>query len=207
MRPAKKKTSRPKRLRRTPDAVRVEVLRAARKLLLKSGPEAITLPAVAKELGMSHGNITHHFGSVGALHASLVDQMAHEFAAAVSDAVAHLRDESADPIAVVNAVFDAFAAGGVGQLISWLASTSNMKALDPLFSTVTVAVRELAKGRPRRGEARKQSVQQNALALIAAALGDALIGARLHASVGLPAATLRKLAADEMVRRAFGPKT
>lgn len=200
---AAKQSIKARRQRRSPAAVRDAALQAARTLLLESGPESITLPAVAKQLGMSHGNITHHFGSVAALHASLVDQMARDFAAAVNNAVAQLRDDQADPVDVVDAVFGAFNNGGAGRLISWLASTANMSALEPLFSAVEKAVKELSKGAPRPGEQRKLSVRQNALVLLATALGNALIGDRLHAAVGLPRGTLSELSATDLVRRAY----
>jgi AcrR family transcriptional regulator len=199
----KKAKTTKKRLRRTPEAVRSAALQAARALLLKKGPEAITLPNVAKELGMAHGNITHHFGSVGAVHAALVDQMAQEFAMAVHGAVAQLRDENADPADVVDAVFDAFNHTGAGRLISWLASTNNMDALDPWFATVTRAVKELSKGVPKPGEQRRRAVKQNALVLLTTALGNALIGDRLHAAVGLPKGTLTELSAKDLIRRAY----
>jgi AcrR family transcriptional regulator len=201
-----KKKTKTKRLRRTPEAVRSAALQAARTLLLKIGPEAITLPAVAKELGMAHGNITHHFGSVGALHASLVDQMAQEFATAIHGAVTQMRDENADPVDVVDAVFDAFNDTGAGRLISWLASTNNMEALEPWFATVTRAVKELSKGVPKPGEQRQASVRQTALVLLSTALGNALIGDRLHAAVGLPKGSLTELSAKDLVRRAYPSK-
>ena len=70
-----------------------------------------------------------------------------------------------------------------------------MEALEPLFRTVAKIVRELSRGAPRPGEERELSVRQNALVLIATALGNALIGDRLHAAVGLPAGELNKLSA------------
>lgn len=199
----KKKAPATKRLRRTPEAVRSAALQAARALLLKIGPEAITLPSVAKELGMAHGNITHHFGSVGAVHAALVAQMAQEFATAVHGAVTQLRDENADPVDVVDAIFDAFNDTGAGRLISWLASTNNMDALEPWFATVSRAVKELSKGVPKPGEQRQASVRQTALVLLSTALGNALIGDRLHAAVGLPKGTLTELSAKDLMRRAY----
>ena len=201
--PTAKRLTKIKRQRRTPDIVRGAALDAARKLLLRSGPEAITLPAVAKALGMTHGNITHHFGSVGALHASLVDQMADELTNAVNGAVVQLRAEETDPIKVVDALFDAFSKNGAGRLISWLASTGSMEALEPLFTTVAKIVRELSRGAPRPGEERELSVRQNALVLISTALGNALIGERLHAAVGLPGGELNRLSAKDLVRRAY----
>jgi AcrR family transcriptional regulator len=201
--PAAKRTRKIKRQRRTPDAVRNAALLTARELLVASGPESITLPAVAKRLGMTHGNITHHFGSVGALHAALVAQIAQELTDAVNVAVLELRSEKSHTRNVVDALFDAFSRNGAGQLISWLASKGNAEALEPLFATISLAVRELSQGTPRPGEDRELSVRQNALVLIATALGNALIGDRLHVAVGLAAGTLNALSAQDIVRRAY----
>jgi AcrR family transcriptional regulator len=193
--------ARSKRKRRSPAAVRSATLHAGRALLFREGPAAITMPAVAKELGMSHGNLTHHFGSIGALQAALVDQMAQELATGVHTAVARLRDEKADPIDVVNAVFEAFSDGGAGQLISWLASTDNMDALKPLFKTIGKAVRELSAEREIPGNECASPTRQNALVLLATAIGNALIGERLHTAVGLPQGTLSRLSASDLIRR------
>jgi TetR/AcrR family transcriptional regulator, repressor for neighboring sulfatase len=201
--PLAKRTQKIKRQRRTPDAARNAALETARDLLVRAGPQALTLPAVAKRMGMTHGNITHHFGSVGALHAALVAQMAAELTLAVNGAVAQLRTQGADPIKIVDALFDAFSKDGAGRLVSWLASTGNMAALEPLFTTVAKIVRELSLGTPRPGEERELSVRQNALVLMATALGNALIGDRLHAAVGLPAGTLNELSAKDLTRRAY----
>jgi len=43
-----------KRRKRTPDEARDEALAAARRLLLDKGPNAVTLAAVGKALGMTH---------------------------------------------------------------------------------------------------------------------------------------------------------
>jgi TetR/AcrR family transcriptional regulator, repressor for neighboring sulfatase len=200
---ATKRIPKIKRRRRAPDVVRAAALEAARNLLLRLGPESVTLLAIAKELDMTHGNITHHFGSVSSLHASLVDQMADELTRNVNNAVTQLRTGETDPVRVVDALFDAFSKNGAGRLISWLASTGKLEALEPLFRTVAKIVRELSRGAPRPGEERELSVRQNALVLITTALGNALIGDRLHAAVGLPVGELNKLSARDLVRRAY----
>jgi hypothetical protein len=113
-----------------------------------------------------------------------------------------MRDEQADQLAVVNAVFDAFSDGGAGHLISWLASTDNMDALEPLFSTVAKAVRDLSRDAPDGNRGRSALVRQNALSLLSAALGNALIGPQLHSALGLAPHSLNKLSAKELVNRA-----
>jgi AcrR family transcriptional regulator len=42
---------------------RSAALEAARRLLIEQGPQAVTLKAVAAEIGKTHANLLHHFGS------------------------------------------------------------------------------------------------------------------------------------------------
>ena len=50
---------------------RSAALEAARRLLLEQGPQAVTLKAVAAEIGRTHANLLHHFGSAAGLQAEL----------------------------------------------------------------------------------------------------------------------------------------
>ena len=49
------------RRRRSPDEARREALVTARALLIEGGPNAVTLKAVADEIGVTHVNLIHHF--------------------------------------------------------------------------------------------------------------------------------------------------
>ena len=46
-------------------------LEAARGLLVESGPQAVTLKAVAGRIGRTHANLLHHFGSAAGLQKAL----------------------------------------------------------------------------------------------------------------------------------------
>ena len=74
-------------MRRTPEEARTLALASARRLLLAAGPDAITLQAVATDLGMSHTNLIHHFGSAAGLQSHLMRQMMSELTAAIESAV------------------------------------------------------------------------------------------------------------------------
>ena len=52
------------RRRLSPEASRQAALEAARELLIETGPQAVTLKAVAARVGRTHANLLHHFGSV-----------------------------------------------------------------------------------------------------------------------------------------------
>ncbi|MEZ4452293.1 MAG: helix-turn-helix domain-containing protein [Nannocystaceae bacterium] len=55
------------RRRRRPEEAREAILSAADRLLVAHGPEAVGLAAVAREVGVSHGLVTHYFGTFAGL--------------------------------------------------------------------------------------------------------------------------------------------
>lgn len=80
----------PSRRRRAPEQARQEILDAAERLVVAHGPDGVGLQAVAREAGVSHGLVTHYFGTYEALvarvleraNARLAEQVRAEFAAA-----------------------------------------------------------------------------------------------------------------------------
>jgi AcrR family transcriptional regulator len=59
------------RRRLSPEESRSAAIEAARRLLLERGPQAVTLKAVAAEVGRTHANLLHHFGSASGLQGEL----------------------------------------------------------------------------------------------------------------------------------------
>ncbi len=107
--------------RRRPEDVRTEALAIARRLLVRGGPGAVTFKAIGGEMGMSHANLIHHFGSAEGLQARLRAELVGEVAAVVRDLLeAHARGEAKDH-SIVDRVFDAYAGGGLGVLTAWSA--------------------------------------------------------------------------------------
>src|ERR1700722_18730394 len=99
------------RRRRVPAEVRSAALAEARRLLLAEGPDAVTLKAVAHELGMTHSNLLHHFGSAAELQSALMSAMVRDLNEALLDAVARIEDNADAPRLLVDRVFDAFDKG------------------------------------------------------------------------------------------------
>ena len=64
------------RKRLNPEESRSVALEAARRILLADGPQAVTLKAVAAEIGRTHANLLHHFGSAAGLQAELARSIA-----------------------------------------------------------------------------------------------------------------------------------
>lgn len=68
--------TRTKRLRRSPDEAREAILGAARERLQRHGLEGLKITDVARDAGMSHATLLHHFGSTDEMRRALVERMA-----------------------------------------------------------------------------------------------------------------------------------
>lgn len=55
------------RRRRTPEQAREEILDAAAELIARHGPDGVSLRRVAEAAGVTHGLVTHYFGTYRAL--------------------------------------------------------------------------------------------------------------------------------------------
>ena len=98
---------------------------------------------------------------------------------------------------VVDLAFDAFDREGAGALTSWMLLTGNEDALDPIIATIHEVVDEIAPGEAgHNGDV--MHVHKDTLGLVLLALGDALIGAGLAKSLGLPRDTARERAAANL---------
>jgi len=168
---------------------------AARALLLESGPQAVTLKAVAARIGRTHANLLHHFGSAAGLQKALVASLAEKVAAKIADAVIRSRETDHNPREVVDLTFDAFDKEGAGALASWMILTGNQDVLDPILEAIQKLVDMIGRDHPHEG----QSLQQETLHLVLMALGDALLGAPMAKALGLPRDTARALAAKAML--------
>jgi len=183
------------RRRRSAGEAKDEALAAARKLLIEHGPGAVTLKAVADELGMTHTNLLHHFGTAGELQSELMSLMVRDLAAALMDAVTHLRSDAAAPRVLVDMVFDAFDKGGAGTLAAWISLSGNLKYLEPVRAAVAELVRAIEekfvheKGDPHMG------VTSAVLFMALMAFGDSVIGQPLKDMLERERAAPRKVAA------------
>jgi AcrR family transcriptional regulator len=182
-----------RRRKRLGNEAREEGLAAARKLLLDGGPAAVTLANVGREIGMSHANVLHHFGSAAGLQSALMGSMISDLTAAIDDAVAALSSDSAAPRALVNRVFDAFDQGGAGQLAAWIAMSRDFGHLEPIREAVhslVIAFRD--KFVDEGADAR---VRAAVLMMAVCAFGDAVIGPHLRDMLGQNDDAMRNITA------------
>src|SRR3546814_16661435 len=86
----------------TPQESRDAALEAARALLLESGPQAVTLKAVAARIGRTHANLLHHFGSAAGLQKALIERMAGAITSTIREAALRARAVDQNPREVVD---------------------------------------------------------------------------------------------------------
>jgi TetR/AcrR family transcriptional regulator, repressor for neighboring sulfatase len=187
------KNSKGRRVRRTPEEARTLALASARRLLLADGPDAITLQSVATDLGMSHTNLIHHFGSAAGLQSELMRQMMSELTAAIESAVMRLRAGKGELRDFVDIVFDAFDRGGAGRLAAWIVLSGEATRLAPVGEVVRDYIDSVERGAGPGAQDVHQRVTSATLFVTMAALGDAIIGNHLRRMVGRERDAVRKI--------------
>jgi AcrR family transcriptional regulator len=184
-----------RRTRLSPEESRAAAIDAARRLLLERGPQAVTLKAVAAEIGRTHANLLHHFGSAAGLQSALARSIADSVTAGIAAAVERARRGEADARDIVDQTYDAFGREGAGALAAWMILTGDRDALNPILDSLQSLVAQLSVGHE------DHEVAQSTLGVVLGALGDALLGAPIADALGLPRDTARELAAERLRQR------
>ena len=183
------------RKRLSPRESRSAAIEAARRLLLEDGPQAVTLKAVAAEVGRTHANLLHHFGSAAGLQGELARSIAESVTSTIADAVEKARHGEADARDIVDRTFDVFDREGAGALAAWMILTGNRDALNAILESIRGLVAQLSIGHEER------HVAESTLTLVLNALGDSLLGAPIAQALALPRDTARELAAARLRHR------
>ncbi len=190
-----KNTSPVRRRRRAPEEARREAVASARALLLEGGATAVTLAAVAQDIGVTHTNLIHHFGSAAGLQSALMGSMVEDLTRALDRAVARLRTDEGAPMELVNAVFDAFDAGGAGKLAAWIVMSGDLSHLDPVRAAVRGLVEAIQEKLGDIDPADAPQVRDAVLFIALSAFGDALIGPPLRGMLDQDADAGRRVVA------------
>jgi hypothetical protein len=153
------------------------------------------LKAVAAEVGRTHANLLHHFGSAAGLQGALARSIADSVSAGIAAAVERARSGEADARDIVDQTFDAFGREGAGALAAWMILTGNRDALNQILDSLQALVAQLSVGHE------DHQVARSTLGLVLNALGDALLGPAIADALGLPRDTARELAAERLRQR------
>lgn len=171
---------------------RSAALDAARRLLVERGPQAVTLKAVAAEVGRTHANLLHHFGSAAGLQMELARSLADRVTGKIAEAVERARLHETDPREIVDKTFDVFGRGGAGALAAWMILSGNRDALAPILEALRDLVAKLSVGHE------EHRVAETTQWLVLMALGDALLGEPISNALGLERNTARDIAAKRL---------
>lgn len=169
-----------KRIRRTPEEARRQILDAAEACMAKAGPAGLRLQEVAETAGVSHPTILHHFesreGLVRAVHQRSVAQLRETLTEAMSSAGASIQ-----PVAATFAAFRE----GLAQRILWILQSgpppagAGIPIIDDMVDHLHAIRLRLA--RPGEVVDREDTRAMVHLTTVAA-FGDAVIGQRLRRS-------------------------
>jgi len=190
------------RKRLSPEESRAAAIEAARQILIESGPQAVTLKAVAARVDRTHANLLHHFGSAAGLQQALIDNMAEFITTTIRETVLRQRAGEQNPREVVDLAFDAFDTGGAGALASWMILSGNENALDPILKAIHDLVEELREAHSEE----EAPLEDETMQLVLLALGDALFGAPLSRALGLPRNRAREIAYESMINSGIGKR-
>lgn len=184
-----------RRKRLSPEESRSATIEAARWLLIAHGPQAVTLKAVAAEVGRTHANLLHHFGSAAGLQGALARSIADSVTSSITQAVESARAGETDARDIIDRTFDVFDREGAGALAAWMILTGNRDALDPILDSIRSLVAQLSVGHE------EHHVAESTLSLVLNALGDSLLGGPIAEALRLPRDTARELAAERLRQR------
>lgn len=184
------------RRRRSSAEAKSETLVAARKILLSRGPDAITLKNVAAELGTTHTNLLHHFGTAADLQTALMSTMVQDLSNALAQAITRLKEDEDSRHSLIETVFDAFDKGGAGRLAAWIALSNKLGHLGQMQKTITDLVRAIEELAPENSDEVRGRVTSAVIFVALMAFGDAIIGAPLETMLGRERQAGRKIAAQ-----------
>ena len=171
------------RRRRTADEARTEILDAAQSRLDAGGPDAIRLQDIARDIGISHPTILHHFGSRNGLIGALDERAIR---ALTTDVGRMLADDGADIAGadLIERVAQTMDQQGLARLIAWWAMRDSQRAatgeVDPatLVSEVSklIHARSASPGLSTSPDDSLERVTFGVRLAVVAMFGDALIG-------------------------------
>ena len=183
-------SSPPRRLRRSSEASRENILAAAEAILKAEGPQNLKLVEVAKAAGVVNATVLHHFGSIGDLQKALMTRMVEQLVERIVSIAKEAQDAGQMAGQSTAALFDAFEERGVARLAAWLELTGESRRL----TLVREAVQQVMSARPQDESPTAAALEDFILICISVALGVGLFGATLSALLGKPETQAREMA-------------
>lgn len=161
--------------------------------MAQQGPEGIRLQDIARDCGISHPAILHHFESREGLVRALIARTSEQLRATLLSTLetADAEEERPDADQLIAKVFEALSDKGTARLLSWMLLTGRAIEIQSSQNLINEIAAELHRrrldGAKKRGEPTPESEDTMFMAMLttSAAFGDAIIGPFLAAAAGL----------------------
>jgi AcrR family transcriptional regulator len=121
LRRAAARPERAPRTRRSAEEARTALLDAAERRLIQHGPAGIRLQDVARDVGVSHPTVLHHFGSREALVHAVVDRAFASLDADLVTAIAGVPAGEEGVVALLDRCAKTLSERGHARALAWLA--------------------------------------------------------------------------------------
>lgn len=109
-----------KRVRRTSEEARRQILDAAEARLTNLGPEGLRLQDIGRDVGLSHSAILHHFDSRDGLVKALAQRATEQLKRDVLAALVSAEGSGPDATVIMRKVFEVLSEKGYARLAAWL---------------------------------------------------------------------------------------
>lgn len=169
-----------------PGDARERILEVAGRMLRDVGPDGLRLQEIAREVGVSHPAILHHFGSRAGLVHAVVERSVRTVEADVARSLV-AGDAEQDPAALIESSFRALTERGHGRLVAWLAlsDTGERRVMSQLGEVAGLVHAMRVRKHEERGLPPPPQEDTTFIVTLAsfALLGDAICGNLLRASM------------------------
>ena len=168
----------PTRRRRSPEQARTEILDAAEHLLVTEGLKALTLQNVAKQVGISHPGVLHHFRSTDRLAQALHERVSLRIRGDLL-ALVHPGSES-DRAAAIDKALEALSDPYKGRLLAWLVASGR----DPFPDAAETGLSQVAEALANPGTDLEE-LRYKIMLMVLAMVGESLVGPAVRERLGL----------------------
>ncbi len=175
------------RIRRTAEEARERILDVAESQLRARGPDGLRLKELAREVGISHPAILHHFGSRTGLVRAVVARITHRVQQQIVSALDH-DIQPASGATLLDRVFRVMAEPGLARMLAWLSLSPEVSLDNPMATHVrdiAEAMHRIRCQRKPEGEPAFEDTLFTVLLAAMAPIGNAIAGDALRASAGL----------------------
>ena len=129
---------------KSPEQARNAILDAAEKVITEVGPAGLRISNVAKEAGMAHPNVIHHFGSREGLITALTTRCGERTTQRITAAIQRAAEASeAEKRSALTEVLDNVFPGEEGRLIAWLHMSGVESSVDENMAQILAVAQNL----------------------------------------------------------------